>query len=381
MSEDVYSHPPPGQTAPPSSAGGQPWVLLTGASQGTADHVRLLADLARIELYQGEARVASDLAACAGQPAREPALTLNAHESDSGQILSVSASPSAIAGLGEITIPAAIDPFTQGELLLEVLVWVAFTPRAQLIPVVGAHGGAGATTVAVALAQAASAGRKTCLVNCDFLSGGDLGGIHLDPQALCWSEILAESGVLLADRVKDLLGRWGDMCVLPATEPVEAVLSDPGVITERIGRAIRAVSATHEVVIIDLPRYYLSTEWAQAICRHAHAIAWVARADAPSLKALAAARTFLDPLEEGTTANARQTAPPPVPRVFALARNRWGRADLAQALKAHRTFVIPHDKRLGGAKNHGWASGELARSPITTFARRLWREIDQESRP
>lgn len=294
-----------------------------------------------------------------------PALTLTAHQQGDGHLLTISVNQTAATSLGEITIPGQLDPFADGEVLLEILVWAASAPRAHLILVIGGHGGAGATTVATALAHAASARhrpREVCLVDCDFLSGAPIGGIHLDPAALTWSEVLSESGVLLADRVKELLGTWQTMTVLPVTPEVHPLGGQPE-IDQRIIGAIRALAATHVVAVIDLPRFALLSSWGQQLCRHAHAIIWVVRGDAPSIADLAAARSHMPGEPARTTC--------------VVTRRRASRPALAELCQTSAIFALEHDKSLAKAQRHGWAAGEAKRSPVTRLAVRLWTHLSE----
>ena len=124
-------------------------------------------------------------------------------------------------------------------------------PAGALVAVVGGRGGAGATTLASALAVTASrSGRTTLLVDGDPLGGGiDLvfGGEH--DAGVRWRDLVATRGRVPAAVLAGALPRMNDLAVLSwdrgdaravPVEAVEAVLS--------------AGRRAHDLVVVDLPR-------------------------------------------------------------------------------------------------------------------------------
>ena len=124
-------------------------------------------------------------------------------------------------------------------------------PAGSLVAVVGGRGGAGATTLACALAVTATrCGRPTLLVDGDPLGGGiDLvfGGERDD--GVRWPELSATRGRVPAAALDGALPRMAGLSVLsygrgdPAHVPVEAVRA-----------VLSAGRRANELVVVDLPR-------------------------------------------------------------------------------------------------------------------------------
>jgi len=124
-------------------------------------------------------------------------------------------------------------------------------PAGVLVAVVGGRGGAGATTLACALAVTATrAGRSALLVDGDPLGGGiDLVFGGEQDQGVRWSELGQTRGRVPAAALAEALPRMAGLSVLSWGRgeadrvPVEAV------------RAVLAAGRrAHELVVVDLPR-------------------------------------------------------------------------------------------------------------------------------
>lgn len=124
-------------------------------------------------------------------------------------------------------------------------------PAAALVAVLGGRGGAGATTLACALAVTATrCGRPTLLVDGDPLGGGiDLVFGSEQDRGLRWPELGATRGRVPAAALDGALPRIDGLSVLSwdrgeaGSVPVEAV------------RAVLAAGRrSHELVVVDLPR-------------------------------------------------------------------------------------------------------------------------------
>jgi secretion/DNA translocation related CpaE-like protein len=123
--------------------------------------------------------------------------------------------------------------------------------EAALVAVVGGRGGAGATTLACALAvTAARNGWSTLLVDGDPLGGGiDLVFGGEQDHGVRWTELGATRGRVPAAALAEALPRMSGLSVLsfdrgdPAPVPVEAVRE-----------VLAAGRRAHELVVVDLPR-------------------------------------------------------------------------------------------------------------------------------
>lgn len=154
-----------------------------------------------------------------------------------------------------------VEPRTQPGDVLELFVAAGATQRGLMIGVVGAHGGAGATTLAAMLArQMRSELVSTALIDLDPLSGGYQ--VLLDQPELGkrWADIVAESGTLLPGRLVAALPQWKDVAVLSGDSRGGAPLSRQSI--ETAGAVAQVSAAT----VLDLPRHVLvptstSSEW------------------------------------------------------------------------------------------------------------------------
>jgi secretion/DNA translocation related CpaE-like protein len=124
-------------------------------------------------------------------------------------------------------------------------------PQAPVLAVVGGRGGAGATTLACALAlTAARRGRRALLVDADPLGGGiDLVFGGESAQGVRWPGLSGTTGRLAASALAEALPRLSDLAVLSwdrgdsSAAPAEAVQAVLG-----------AGRRGHELVVVDLPR-------------------------------------------------------------------------------------------------------------------------------
>ncbi len=124
-------------------------------------------------------------------------------------------------------------------------------PEGLLLAVVGGRGGAGATTLACALAVTAQrAGGGVLLVDGDRLGGGiDLVFGAEDELGLRWPDLAATRGRVRAGALAEALPRMAGLSVLSWDRGARAVV-EPEAMTAVIGAGRRA----HDLVVVDLPR-------------------------------------------------------------------------------------------------------------------------------
>jgi secretion/DNA translocation related CpaE-like protein len=121
-----------------------------------------------------------------------------------------------------------------------------------VVGVIGGRGGAGASTLACALAVTGDrAGRRTTLVDADPLGGGIdllLGGE--DTGGLRWPELTGASGRVDGAALREALPRVGELAVL-SWDRGDALAIPPAAMTAVLDAAARA----SDLVVVDLPRH------------------------------------------------------------------------------------------------------------------------------
>lgn len=123
--------------------------------------------------------------------------------------------------------------------------------RGQTIAVVGGSGGAGASTLATALAlTAGQSGRRTLLVDADPFGGGiDLLVGCEDVTGLRWAEVAMTHGRVTAAAFRAALPTLGDLAIL-SFDRSRAMVVDPTTLRAMISAGQRGA----EVVVVDVPR-------------------------------------------------------------------------------------------------------------------------------
>ncbi|QRV02089.1 hypothetical protein JTE88_08450 [Arcanobacterium phocisimile] len=132
--------------------------------------------------------------------------------------------------------------------LMALMSAVGATVRGSIIGVIGAHGGAGTTTIAAWLARLAAA-EKSPVALADFNMCSDSWNILLgiDDQATNRANIFTTQGVVLPGKLAHSLVLWNGVSILPGNRI--AVDSASG---EQGSRAVSALSQVHAWTFIDL---------------------------------------------------------------------------------------------------------------------------------
>ncbi|PVG82415.1 septum site determining protein [Nocardioides gansuensis] len=119
----------------------------------------------------------------------------------------------------------------------------------RLLGVVGGCGGAGATTLACALAQVGARSGPTMLVDADPLGPGQDTMLGLDAaDGVRWGDLAGTSGRLGARALREAVPRLGDLGVLAFGRDSSL---DPGVVRSVVSAGVRG----HDLVVVDLPRH------------------------------------------------------------------------------------------------------------------------------
>lgn len=143
-------------------------------------------------------------------------------------------------GRVELTLP------DEAEDLLELMLAAGSTRRGTIVAVVGAHGGAGTSTVAAWLARHLSATMAVGLIDADPCSAGNdrLLGLSKAP-GLRWADLHEESGILVPGRLRDSLPVLGRLAVLSAD-------GRGGLRAAELGQgAVVALSQAVDVCVVD----------------------------------------------------------------------------------------------------------------------------------
>ncbi|WP_202387678.1 septum site-determining protein Ssd [Nocardioides flavescens] len=214
-----------------------------------------------------------------------------------------------------------------------------------LLGVLGGSGGAGATTLACALAQVAAERGPTLLVDLDPLGPGCERMLALDAQpGVRWDSLGRASGRLSARSLREAVPRGDGPGVLGFTAhplPLEA---------SAVREALSAARRGHDTVVVDLPRAGGTEET-------------LARCDLVVLVVV--------PSYAGVTAAARRLAAVADPsRVGLVVRGRGADpARVADLVGAPALAVMPDQRGLDEALDLGLGPVRSRRSPLARAAR------------
>lgn len=234
-----------------------------------------------------------------------------------------------------------LDPNESAD-VLELMAAVGLTRRGRVIGVVGAHGGAGTSTLAAWLARLIAADEECALVDANPVSAGidHLLAIDAEPGER-WADLAGE-GAILPGRLTRVLPRWHDVHVVSA--------DDRGGVPD-VAAAIRVITAlaqTHPWTVLDLPvSATLPTSPDRALLDWCDSLILVTRPDAVSLAHARVRRAQLgrQVVAVGTTVGTKMEA-----------------AHLAGVIGAPTLFPVRNMRSARGDTDHGVAPGDRKRS-------------------
>lgn len=298
-------------------------VVYTGADPSVADELERLAELVGVEFSRsgGPGVLTFD-------DAEAPGLVY-AHFHDTF-------SPYFPAGR------VRVKPTEDTADVLELMAAVGLTMRGRVVGVLGAHGGAGASTLAAWIARMLAAEEDCALVDLNPASVGidHLLAIDAEPGER-WADLAGE-GAILAGRLNRVLPRWHGVRVVSADDR-GAVTDDAGAI-----RVLSALSQTHPWTVLDLPvSAALPSKAGSGLLDWCDVVVLVTRPDAVSL-AHAQARL--------ATIGRRVVA------VGMMVGTKAQAAHIAETIGAHGVFPVRLLRSVSGDVDHGVAPGDRKRS-------------------
>lgn len=231
-----------------------------------------------------------------------------------------------------------------------------------LIGVIGGSGGVGASTFAAALAWAASAQRRTTLIDLDPYGGGAdlLLGVER-AEGLRWSDLSEASGVVPALALHERLPRIGDLGVL-AGGRARGEQSTGDLPVAAVTAVVAASRRIDGAAVIDLPRW--PTDAADAIIGACDHVIAVVAAEVCAITSAATMLTRVSVLTDDIRVVLRGRA-----------HGRLGAADAAAGLGRAVQATLPVDARVAAAADRGELVAAFPRSQLGTIAGKLWSSV------
>ncbi len=211
--------------------------------------------------------------------------------------------------------------------------------EACLVSVVGGVGGAGASTLAAALAlSGADRGLQSLLLDADPLGGGIelvLGTEAVD--GLRWHDLGVADGPVAAESLAEVLPRRDGLATLSWGR------DGPDEVPLALGGVLSAAVRGFDLVVADVPRH-LEPAGAELVSRSVLTVVVVPE----EVRAVGSARRVLDRLAPLTSA---------VAVVSAARSGGIGRLDVADGLERPVIARFRHDRRMRTAVDHGHGPG------------------------
>lgn len=249
-----------------------------------------------------------------------------------------------------------LDPRESAD-VLELMAAVGLTMRGRVLGVVGAHGGAGTSTIAAWLARLIAVDEDCALVDANPASAGidHLLAIDAEPGKR-WAD-LAGDGAILAGRLNRVLPRWQEVHVVSA--------DDRGGVPDAAAaaRVISALAQTHAWTVLDLPvaAGIAGTPW-HGLLDWCDAVVMVTRPDAV---ALAHARARRDQIGGKLVA------------VGSMVGTKMEAAHLAGVIGVPTLFCVRNMRGTRADLDHGVTPGDRKRSGADKDLRALWEHLKE----
>ncbi|MBO3083414.1 septum site-determining protein Ssd [Cellulomonas fengjieae] len=217
--------------------------------------------------------------------------------------------------------------------------WPSVAPaprRALVVGVVAARGGAGASTLAAALARELARRTATVLVDLDRASGGIDVLLGLEgADGVRWPDLADARGEVSGADVLTLLPRWGPCAVLSADRsrpgpPEPAVVAD----------VLHALTAAAGALVLDLDRAAVVA--GESLAGACDAVLVVAPRDLRSVAGILAMRPCL--VRAGVATWLVVAGPAP---------GGLGAAELSDTVDLPILAMLPRDRRMGAALERG----------------------------
>ena len=265
---------------------------------------------------------------------------------------------------------------------------LSLDPAGTVVAVLGGSGGAGASTLAAALAVTARrAGATVALVDADPLGGGLdlLLGAEQEP-GLRWPDLGSLHGPVAARALTDALPSAGGVTLLSHTRPAagrgcgatgSAGARGPGVDTADIGAVdltvlgvppaamtsvLDALARRHDLVVVDLGRWIdVAT---QVVLRRAQRALLVVPAQVRAVAAAAQVARVVAPLTADLQAVVRGPSPTGL-------RAR----PLARLLGLPLAGTLRSEDRLSAASDRGGLPAGSGRGALAELSRHLWADL------
>ena len=236
--------------------------------------------------------------------------------------------------------------------------------RGRCIAVVGGRGGAGASTLAVALGLAASRrALRAVLVDLDPMGAGlDLLLGAEDRPGLRWPDLAGTRGRLAADALESALPMGEGVAVLAASRQ-QATRLEPGVLTTVLDAVVRG----YDLCVLDLPRA-LDPPVAEAAAR-CEAVWLLVPAEVTATASARAVARSLREAEAPVRLVVRGPAPGGLPAQI-----------VADALGMPLDASVRGEPGLAAALDRGEVPGRASRSPLARLADRLLDELGVDGR-
>jgi len=213
---------------------------------------------------------------------------------------------------------------------------VASAPRrALVVGVVAGRGGAGASTLAAALARHLARRTATALVDLDRASGGIDVLLGLEgADGVRWPDLADARGEVAGAEVLALLPRWGSCAVLSA-DRARPGAPEPAVVAD----VLHALTVAAGALVLDLDRAAVVA--GESLTGACDAVLVVAPRDLRTVAGILAMRPHLG---DGVAASLVVRGPAP---------GGLGTAELAEAVGLPVLATLPVDRRTGPALERG----------------------------